>query len=151
MVAVKSENHSIELAEITSLLFSNCNEKEARLAAKFGVSSVESRCLRILFQQKELTVNQLAQELSLTSSRITRIVDGLVDKQLVQRSAGEKDRRVFHISLTATGEKLSADLHDDHIKIHTEIINNIPEKYHRTMFELLEKLNEAVEQWLEKN
>lgn len=142
--------YSIELAEITSLLFANCNEKEARHATKYGVSLVESRCIRKLHENKQLTVNQLAREMSLTSSRVTRIIDGLVAKKVVIRTSGENDRRVYNLSLTPKGEKLANDLIQDHIKIHEEIINNIPEKYHPTLIEILQHLNKAVEDWLEK-
>lgn len=142
--------YSVELAEITSLLFANCNEKETRHAAKYGVSIVESRCVRTLREKKRLTVNQLAQEMSLTSSRITRIIDGLVSKKLVDRIIAENDRRVYNLSLTLKGEKLADDLIQDHIKIHEQIINNVSEKYHHLMIEILQQLNKAVEAWLEK-
>ncbi len=142
--------YSVELAEITSLLFANCNEKEARYAAKYGVSIVESRCIRTLHEKKQLTVNQLAQEMSLTSSRVTRIIDGLVAKKIVVRASSENDRRVYNLSLTPQGEKLANNLIQDHIKIHEEIIKKIPEDYHHSMIEFLRKLNEAVESWLEK-
>ena len=144
------KSYSVELANITSLLFANCNEKEARHAAKYGVSLVESRCMRKLHSKKKLTVNQLAQEMSLTSSRVTRIIDGLVAKQMVVRESGENDRRVFNLSLTQKGDELANDLIQDHIKIHEEIIKNIPEESHHLMIEILQQLNKAVEKWLEK-
>ena len=146
----KNKPYSVELAEITSLLFANCNEKENRHATKYGVSIVETRCVRTLHEKKQLTVNQLAQEMSLTSSRVTRIIDGLVAKEMVVRESGEKDRRVYNLSLTSEGEKLANNLNQDHIKIHEEIINNVPEKYHHLMIEILKQLNKAVESWLEK-
>ncbi|UCE07343.1 MAG: MarR family transcriptional regulator, partial [bacterium] len=143
--------YSVELAEITSLLFANCNEKEARHATKYGVSIVESRCIRKLREKKQLTVNQMAQEMSLTSSRVTRIIDSLVAKKMVVRESGANDRRVYNLSLTPKGEKLANDLIQDHIKIHEQIINNVPEKYHHLMIEILQQLNKAVEAWLENN
>jgi len=146
----KNKPYSVELAEITSLLFANCNEKETRYAAKYGVSIVESRCIRKLHEKKQLTVNQLAQEMSLTSSRVTRIIDGLVAKKMVVRESGENDRRVYNLSLTPKGEKLAKELIEDHIKIHEEIIKKIPEEYHHSMIEILRRLNKAVEYWLEK-
>lgn len=144
------KSYSVELAEITSMLFANCNEKESRHAAKYGLSAVEFRCIRKLFEKEQLTVNQMAQELSLTSSRVTRIIDGLVAKKLVNRVSGENDRRIFNLSLTPEGEKLAQDSIKDHIKIHQEIIKQIPEEYHQSMIEILKKLNEAVKAWLEK-
>jgi DNA-binding MarR family transcriptional regulator len=142
--------YSVKLAEITSLLFANCNEKEARHAAKYGVSIVESRCIRTLQDKKQLTVNQLAREMSLTSSRVTRIIDGLVSKKSVDRVIGENDRRVYNLSLTPKGKKLANDLIQNHIKIHEQIIDNVPEKYHHLMIEILQYLNKAVEDWLVK-
>jgi len=150
MTDQNTKPYSIELAEITSLLFANCNEKETRYAAKYGVSIVESRCIRKLHEKKQLTVNQLAQEMSLTSSRVTRIIDGLVAKKMVVRESGENDRRVYNLSLTPKGEKLAKELIEDHIKIHEEIIKKIPEEYHHSMIEILRRLNKAVEYWLEK-
>jgi DNA-binding MarR family transcriptional regulator len=146
----QQQSFSIDLAEITSLLFANCNEKESRHAAQYGLSAVEFRCIRKLFEKGQLTVNQMAQELSLTSSRVTRIIDGLVDKNLVNRISGENDRRVFNLSLKPKGEKVAQESIKDHIKIHEEIIKNIPEEYHQSMIEILRKLNEAVKNWLEK-
>ena len=145
-----TKQHSIDLAEVTSLLFTNCHEKESRHASKYRLSVVEFRCIRILHSKKKLTVNQLAQEMCLTSSRVTRIIDGLVAKKLVNRVSGENDRRVYNLSLTSKGEKLANESIQDHIKIHEEIIHHIPEEYHQSMLEMLKKLNEAVECWLDK-
>lgn len=144
------KSNSVELAEITSLLFANCNEKESRHAAKYGLSAVEFRCVRKLFENGQLTVNQMAQELSLTSSRVTRIIDGLVTKKLVNRVSSKNDRRVFNLSLSPKGEKLAKDSIQDHIKIHEEIIKTIPEQYHQSIIEILRRLNEAVKTWLER-
>jgi len=141
---------SVQLAEISTRLFSNCTEKENRHVAKFGVSSVEFKCMRTLSDQQRITVNQLAKRLSLTSSRITRIIDGLVAKKLVVREGGESDRRVYFLSLTPSGKKLSEQLIASYQKIHEEILANIPEQYQNNMIESLEVLNRAVENWLNK-
>ena len=150
MPVTKNKYYPTQLSDITSRLFTNCQEKEARHVAKYGVSIVEFRSMRILYQYKKLTVNQLAQKMSLTSSRITRIIDGLVNKQIVIRTTGEKDRRVFYLSLTPKGEKLANDLIQDHNRIHEEILNNIPVESHQSMIEILKQLNKAVEVWLEE-
>lgn len=142
---------SVELAEITAQLFSNCHEKENRHAAKYGVSLGEFRCLRILFQKKELTVNQLAQEMSITSGRVTRIVDGLVAKKLARRVVGKADRRIFNLSLTAKGLKLAEELIQEHVKIHEQIIREIPGESHQQLIEILGQLNRAVATWLAEN
>ena len=40
-----------QLADIISRLFTHCQEKDSRFVAKYGVSFVESRCLRILAEE----------------------------------------------------------------------------------------------------
>lgn len=140
--------YSIQLAEITAKLFNNCNDKESRIVADYDVSIVEFKCIRILAKQKSITVNQLAKTISLTSSRITRITDRLVAKNLAQRTSGEKDRRVFYLSLTPKGKIIAEKLIKNHNRIHEEIMDNISTENHRQMIVSLKLLNDAVEKWL---
>ena len=150
---MKSNNriNSIDLLDITSRLFNNCQEKEVIHASRFAVSLVEFKCLRIMLDSRKLTVNQLAQKMSLTSGRITRLIDGLVEKNFVARESGIKDRRLYFLTLTKRGEKIADDLVQDHIKIHQEILEKIEKKYHKSMINGLSLLNDAVESWLNTN
>ncbi|MEE4310466.1 MAG: MarR family transcriptional regulator [candidate division KSB1 bacterium] len=144
----KDQKHASQLADITSLLFTNCQAKELQHAEKYKVSIMQFRCLRILHSFKTLTVNQLANEMHLTSGRITRIVDGLVKKRLVHRNIDEHDRRYFHLTLTPEGKKLTSEMIDDYHNIHREIIANVPDESRATLIEMLTILNTAVEDWL---
>jgi len=146
----KDNPSPVDLSTIISRLFVNCTEKETRHAQKFGVSIVEFRCLRILYEQKTLTVNQLAQKMSLTSSRVTRIIDGLVEKKLVNREGGEADRRIYNLSLTTSSMKLTAKMIQEYYKMHSEILNNIPVEIQQQMLDMLTQLNCSVEKWLQK-
>ncbi len=148
MSETNNKSFATRLADITSRLFFNCQEKEIRYVTKYGVSTVEFRCLRFLHENEQLTVNQLAQLMALTSSRITRIVDGLVTKKLVKRESGQSDRRTYNLSLTSKGQKLSLAMIIDHTKMHQEILQSIPSEDQSSMLENLEYLNIAVEKWL---
>jgi DNA-binding MarR family transcriptional regulator len=148
MATLKSA--SLQLAEITHELFSNCNEKETRYISQFGVSIVEAKTLRKLNDFDSLTVNQLANELRLTSSRITRIIDSLVDKGLVLRESDKNDRRVYNLSLSKKGKVFTKRLIEGYEKIHEEILENIPEKNHEEMLHALRLLNDAVVSWLKR-
>lgn len=148
MTELEEKPFAVQLAEITARLFSNCQEKEARHAKKYGVSSVEFRCIRILEKYKKLNVNQLAHKMLLSSSRITRIIDRLVAKDLVVRENCVNDRRMFHLYLTPRGNKLGNDLVQTYKNIHEEITEKIPAVDRKKMISMLEKLNEAMEKWL---
>ena len=140
----------VQIADLITLLFNNCQEKESRFVAEHEVSVVEFRCMRILNEFEQLTVNQVAEKMSLTSSRITRIIDGLVSKQIVLREISSKDRRFFDLSLTTKGKKLIKQLNEEYANIHKEILSAIPEQNHKSMFDGITQLNNAVEKWLNK-
>jgi len=143
-------HHDAErLADIVTHLFSLCQEKGARHVTEYGVSIVEARCMRILNSHKNLTVNQLAGKMSLTSSRVTRIIDSLVEKALVVRESSDQDRRIYYLSLTSEGEQLAESLASDHIKIHEEILALIPSGSQNQLIEMLQMLNQAMEKWLQ--
>ncbi len=86
--------------------------------------------------------------MSLTSSRVTRIVDSLVRKKLVIREIGAADRRIYNLYLTPRGKSLAIDLIDSYCTIHEQILNKIPTNQRQQMIENLHRLNEAVENWL---
>ena len=140
----------VQIADLIALLFTNCQEKESRFVAEHEVSVVEFRCMRILYEFEQLTVNQLAEKMSLTSSRITRIIDGLVSKKIVNREISKTDRRFYDLSLTGKGKKLVKQLNEAYAKIHKEILSIIPDEHYDSMLEGITQLNNAVERWLNK-
>jgi DNA-binding MarR family transcriptional regulator len=140
----------VQIADLIALLFTNCQKKESRFVAKHEVSVVEFRCMRILYEFEQLTVNQCAEKMSLTSSRITRIIDGLVSKKIVNREISKTDRRFYDLSLTTKGIKLVKKINEDYAKIHKEILSTIPDEYYDSMLEGITQLNNAVERWLNK-
>jgi len=76
----------------------NPEQYEALLAVKAFSSS------------KGLTISQLSERLQVKHHSAVNIVDRLVERKLVTRSAGETDRRQRHVELTAKGEKLIEEL-----------------------------------------
>ena len=138
----------IQLADQLANLFANCQKKESRFVAEHEVSIVEFRSMRILTEFERLTVNQLAEKMSLTPNRITRIIDGLVEKNIVSRETSKIDRRVYELSLTGKGKQLTIDLNKDYVKIHEEILSSIPDEYYKTIVAGITQLNNAVERWL---
>ena len=140
----------VQIADLIAVLFTNCQEKESRFIAEHSVSIVEFRAMRTLDEFNQLTVNQLAAKMSLTASRITRIIDGLVSKGFVNRQSSTTDRRVYDLSLTEKGKNQIIKMNEDYAKIHREILSIIPDEYYDTMVEGITKLNDAVERWLNR-
>ena len=72
----------------------------------FGISVSQCYVLETLHFHKALTMKKLAEQMHLTISTITRVVDQLERKKLIERKQDKKDLRMRMITLTPTGEKV---------------------------------------------
>lgn len=95
----------ISLMEVLQKLSSSHSRLELTRAEKLGLNVSEARCLLAFDQQRYETVKSLARSLNLVKSRVVRIIDGLADKNLVERYPDPQDGRVCLIGLTAGGRK----------------------------------------------
>ncbi|MBN2091500.1 MarR family transcriptional regulator [candidate division KSB1 bacterium] len=132
-------------------LLTNCTEKEVRHVAKYGVTVAEFRCLKALLVNESVNMNQLAQEMQITNSRMTRIIDNLVDKKLVQRIENEQDRRMNIVTLTPDGQLKAQMMLQSAIAINSEILGRIPNEKHESVIDAIDLLGKAIESWLHQN
>lgn len=75
----------------------NCRE--------FGITVDQWSILKILKQRTDLSQKELAEYCGKDQPTLTRIVDLLVRKNLVERRANPSDRRSFVVHLTLDGEQ----------------------------------------------
>jgi MarR family 2-MHQ and catechol resistance regulon transcriptional repressor len=84
----------------------------ARMQTALGVNRTMGRhaLLRLLHfaNGHRMTQFEIANEMQVTSSNITFLVDGLEKDTLVQRMPHPTDRRTVYVQLTAEGEALAA-------------------------------------------
>jgi DNA-binding MarR family transcriptional regulator len=65
---------------------------------------------------KGVFISQLSERLQVKHHSAVNIVDRLVERKLVTRTAGETDRRRKHVLLTAKGEQLIEELAAVHLR-----------------------------------
>jgi DNA-binding MarR family transcriptional regulator len=122
-----------------------CQEKTLYQAQKFGLTQAEMKCLLLFKETRYLTVKGLAKKLEVAKSRITRIIDGLVNKRLAQRIVDPEDARVILISLTPEGQKqvevLDVFLND----IHHQLLQELKEDDRKNILASLETLRSSME------
>jgi len=82
-----------------------CHERMRSQCELFGVNEAELRCLRLFENQRYMTSKDIAAALGVVKSRVTKIIEGLERKGLVQRMADPGDSRVALVSLTALGRE----------------------------------------------
>ena len=91
--------HVTSLLNVLTKLFAD--EVESR-----GISPVEYSLLRICLERGECTATEIAEELPVDASRISRIVNRLVDDGMLVRRRLRDDRRVIMLRLSDQGHEL---------------------------------------------
>ena len=75
-----------------------------------GLSAPHAYVMRLVLSEPGISQKQLAEELYLDPSTVTRFVDALAERQLVRRDTSNTDRRSAAVLPTAEGKKLQKKL-----------------------------------------
>ena len=91
-----------------------------------GLSVSQCYALDALEMHGPMTMGNLAGQLYLELSTMTRVVDYLVAKKLAKRVANAKDRRVCHVQISQQGRSLLSKIRGELIQEHELILRAIP-------------------------
>lgn len=138
------------LANLTFNLLANCQEKEVRLATVHNLTQAEFRCLRLFGTDESVNNKKIAERMNLSPSRLTRIIDGLVEKEYILREIDPDDRRNMRVMLSRRGKHLVNQLNKAYVQIHNEILQDIEVEQHEPLITAMQHLLEALENWLKK-
>jgi DNA-binding MarR family transcriptional regulator len=137
------------MADVTFRLLDQCQEKQEKIARSLGLTVAEFRLLRSFKGEAVLGVGELARRMELSNSRLTRILDGLVEKDVVTREVSRQDRRVIMVELTPRGDEIQRLLSERYLKTHQDILELLPEGAVESVITAMEKLAEAMNEWSE--
>jgi DNA-binding MarR family transcriptional regulator len=100
-----------QLSTIMGMLIGRTNSLKDRVLDKqlvpYGVTSSQFKVLIIVAQFSADTPVELCRHLSLDSGSMTRMLDRLEQKQLIQRTRSATDRRQVQLALTAEGKAIT--------------------------------------------
>lgn len=144
------DNTAETLADLTFRLLASCHEKEERLAKSHDLTQAEFRCLRHIQAGENINNREIAERMKLSASRLTRIIDGLVQKGYVMREIEPTDRRNMRVYLSAKGVEFVQRLNGDYIDIHKEILADIDIEQHKPLINAMTHLLSALEKWIAK-
>jgi len=105
------KDHSAQTEKLNDLI--NHLQKvisEIDYSQKACMQTGKMECQLLLYLhkvQQVVNMNELAGVLNVSHSRITRIMDNLVDKELVIRKPSEEDRRCWYAIITDKGNKMA--------------------------------------------
>ncbi len=122
-----------------------CDERKLYENQKFGLPFSEIKCLLLFKDERYLTVKGIARKLDVAKSRVTKLVNGLLEKKMVQRFEDPQDSRVKLISLTPRGKKKIQEVQAFHASVFEDLLGHInPEDRNHALF-YLEKIRDCME------
>jgi len=101
------EKFTAAIQAIFPKLMHYLNAEESRELTGLGITPSQINALLVLYFHDSLTMGELSSEIYLAESAATRLVNRLVNLNLVKRRGDDKDRRIVRVALTAYGRQLS--------------------------------------------
>jgi DNA-binding MarR family transcriptional regulator len=95
--------------------------------------------------EKDLMPKEIAATLGTTRPNVTVLINGLIEKNLIQQEQDDLDKRRKRLSLTKEGSNLLDSLQLKREKLNSELFEGIPPHEMEVMIKLIEKLIENIE------
>lgn len=93
-----------------------------------GVTVSQCHALMELVELEGLTVNELSDRLCLDKSTVSRIIESLVNSDLVSRENPKENRRIAMIALTDKGKSISDQINKLNDAYVERLLSAVPEK-----------------------
>lgn len=114
-------------------------EVEARMAA-LDLTDAQWRPLWVLASSPVDTANEMARLLEMDAGAMTRLLDRLEAKGLIERLRSEADRRVVHLQLTAAGRAAAAKVPHVLAAVNNQFLQGFSEAEWTQLRALIERL-----------
>lgn len=98
-----------------------------------------------------VNMNVLANELDVSHSRVTRVMDNLVERDLVSRRPSEEDRRCWYAEITERGKKMAEASMQTDLDQQDRIIHILTPDKTEAVYKSLEQYVKAYEKVLEES
>lgn len=126
---------------LTNIQLKNCCRR---------VSLAQCHVLLEIEEQGQATTGQLAQQLGLDKSTLSRTIDGLVDSGLVGRLPNPSDRRFTPLAATKQGNAICDAINREADDYYGRVFRNIPKGKHEAVIKYMSLLVQALSA-VEKN
>jgi len=105
-----------------------------------GISLAQCITLLEIEKNSEISVSDLAKNLSLDKSTVSRTVDGLVNINMVNRVIPKENRRLALINLTGSGRQICSSINYTNDSYIREVLNDFTEEEREEFLRLFSKL-----------
>jgi len=122
-----------------------CKKRTVFLSKKFDIPEAELRCLMLFGEERYLTAKGISQKLDVAKSRVTKIINGLIQKRLVESTDDPNDARVKLIGLTQEGQRKSKELGAMVTDLHQRLLLEFEPEQRKMVISCLEVLRSSME------
>ena len=140
-----SEYQLEQFQELVAKLFQCCQERMQYQCERFQLPDAELRCLSLFGDERYLTAKGIAYKMNVVKSRVSKIIDGLLRKKLIQRIKDPEDSRVSLLSLTPAGLKKLKEINNFLKVVHFEVLSQMAPDQRKTMLTNLDILKASME------
>lgn len=134
-----------QFQELITKLYQCCHDRMLYQSERFNLPDAELRCLMLFGEERYLTAKGIAQKMNVVKSRVSKIVDGLIKKKLVQRIKDPEDFRVSLLSLTPTGSKKINEIDLFLEDVHAQVLTQMAPDQRKTLLTNLDLLKASME------
>lgn len=99
-----------EIDRLSRRMVGDLERRDRKLAAPLDLTPAQAHTLETLEELGETAMNGLADAMRVHGTTMTRMMDTLVERQLVERVPDPQDRRVVRVRLSSEGREVVATL-----------------------------------------
>ena len=140
-----SEFQLEQFQELITKLFQCCQERMQYQCDRFQLPDAELRCLVLFGEERYLTAKGIALKMNVVKSRVSKIIDGLLKKKLIQSIKDPEDSRVSLLSLTSQGQKKLYEINRFLKNIHGQVLSQMAQDQRQAMLTNLDILKASME------
>jgi DNA-binding MarR family transcriptional regulator len=122
-----------------------CEDRKLYQSQKFHLPYSELKCLMLFNGERYLTVKGIAQRLEVAKSRVTKIVNSMATRGLVEQTDDPNDGRIRLIALTPDGKRRSQEIDSFQKEIHRKILLQMSPEERKSTLSNLEVFRSAME------
>ena len=131
--------------ELIAKLFQCCQERMQYQCERFELPDAEFRCLGLFANERYLTAKSIAHKMNVVKSRVSKIIDGLIKKNLIQRVRDPEDSRIQLLSLTPDGQKKLNEINGFMEDVYGQVLSQMAPDQRQAMLTNLDILKASME------
>ncbi len=134
-----------QFQELIAKLFQCCQERMQYQCERFQLPDAELRCLGLFGEERYLTAKGIALKMNVVKSRVSKIIDGLIKKKLIQSIKDPEDSRVSLLSLTSHGQQKLNEINSFLKELHGQVLSQMASDQRQAMLTNLDILKASME------